>query len=224
MDSEIGIRLSGFLFLFIILLNAIMVALGRKIGIGNYNSDAKLKQINDAPNKFKLSFALGLIEHICVIILAIILSIAFSSYSFVLGILGATFRIVEGLTYSYSEINYWTLLKTANQYSSARDNEKDLLCDKGRIILETHQSKFSFGMIFWSLGTLTFSILFVLYHVLPPTIGWLGIVTSVSFAIGYGIKFIKPGFNFMIAIGGITAILFETIIGIWLLFFCSFNG
>lgn len=215
----IEIRICGFLFLLILILNAVMVVLGRKIGVGEYDSDTKLYKINREPNKFKISIILAVIEHLCVIALAIMLFIAFNSYSVIIGIVGTILRTVEGLIYCYSEIGYWELLNTARQYVSANGTEKKMLGQKGRLILETHHSKFSFAMIFWSFGTLAYSILFVTYEIIPPIIGWLGIFTSVSFAFGYGIKCVRPGFNALLAIGGLTALLFEAIIGGWLLFF-----
>ena len=42
MTIEIAMRLSGFLFLFILVLNIAMSAFGNKTEIGDYDSDAKL--------------------------------------------------------------------------------------------------------------------------------------------------------------------------------------
>lgn len=94
------------------------------------------------------------------------------------------------------------------------------MSDSGQVILQTVTSRYTFALILWSIGTLAYSVLFVTYGVVPPIIGWLGIVTSISFGFGNGIKLVvKPGFNVLIAIGGLSAMLFEVIIGGWLLFF-----
>lgn len=219
MTIETAVRLSGFFFLFILILNFVMVRLGKKIEVGEYDADAKLEQISKDPSKFQASVVLALIEHLIIIALAITLFIAFRSYSLILGIVWTICRTGEGLIYSYSEINYWGLLNLARQYSVASSTEKQSLSENGRIILERHDAKFTLGMVFWSIGTLAYSILFVTYGAVPGIIGWLGIVTSVSSSIGYGIKLVKPDFNIFLAIGGLSAMLFEFIIGGWLLFF-----
>jgi hypothetical protein len=80
-------------------------------------------------------------------------------------------------------------------------------------------------MICWSIGTFTYSILFVIYPIgaLPIIIiGWLGIVSSVLIGFVDVIKLVKPDFKVydtLSSIGGLLAILFEVFIGIWLLFF-----
>ena len=55
---EIAMRLSGFLFLFILALNFTMVFFGRKIEVVGYNAAAKLQMINADPNKFKITLQL----------------------------------------------------------------------------------------------------------------------------------------------------------------------
>jgi hypothetical protein len=219
MSIEFAMRLAGLLFLLILVINFAMVRLGRKIEVDDYDSDAKLQMISEEPNKFQISVGLALIEHIIIIALGITLFFAFRSYNLILGIVWTIFRAGEGLIYSYSEINYWGLLNIARQFAGASGAEKTSLGDKGRLILDTHNDKFTLGMVFWSLGTLAYSVLFVTTGVLPQFIGWLGIITSVSSGIGYGMKLLKPGFNILLAIGGLSAMLFELILGVRLLFF-----
>jgi len=73
-------------------------------------------------------------------------------------------------------------------------------------------------MICWSIGTLTYSTFLVTYEVVPAIIGWLGIVASILVGFGTGIKLVKSNVKDFTAIGGLSAILFEVIIGGWLLF------
>jgi hypothetical protein len=72
-------------------------------------------------------------------------------------------------------------------------------------------------MICWSIGTLAFSIILVTSEFAPQIIGWLGIISSILVGFGTAIKLVKPNFKGEI-IGGLSAILFEVIIGGWLLF------
>ena len=92
MTVEIAMRLSGFLFLLILVLNIAMAAFGNKVGTIEDDSDAKLQKINNDPKKFKIGIALGLIEHLSIIALAIMLFIAFSSYNIMLGFFGSSFE------------------------------------------------------------------------------------------------------------------------------------
>ena len=214
-------RLSGFLFLFILVLQIAMAAFGYILEPmpKHYDSDAKLPKINNNPKRFQISIVLALIEHVSVITLAIMLFIVFSPYNIILGIVWTIFRIAEGSIQVYNEKNYWGLLNIARQYSVTSGTEKNSLSDSYRIILQTKSSRFAFVMICWSIGTLAFSILLVTYEVVPPIIGWLGIVASIPVGFGNGIKLVKHKWIGLFSIGGLLAILFEVIIGGWLLFY-----
>ena len=218
-------RVAGFLFLLIIVLYLILLpALGYKAEIGN--SDAELQQINDDPKKFQIGIGLALIHNVIVITLTIMLFIVFSQYNIILGIVWTIFRIGEGLILSYNDKNYGGLLNIARKYSGTNGAEKTSLSDLARTITKTKSSRFDFAMIFWSIGTLAFSIVLVTYvGTLPQFIGWLGIVAGIFVGFGNGIKFVKPNvkdskiFKILFSIGGLVAILFEIVLGGWLLFF-----
>ncbi|MGB2963981.1 MAG: hypothetical protein WBB69_08345 [Anaerolineales bacterium] len=102
MTVEIAMRLSGFLFLFVLVTLAASIPFGNKIG--NSDSDSMLQKINRHPKIFQLNIVLALIEYIRVIALAIMLFIAFSLYNIILGIVWATCRTGEGLILIYNEI------------------------------------------------------------------------------------------------------------------------
>jgi len=131
------------------------------------------------------------------------LFIAFNPYNLILGIVWTIFRIGEGLIQFYNEPNYWKLINIARQYSSTSGAEKTSLSDLARTIFKTKDTRFKFAMICWSIGTL----------------GWLGIVASILVGFSTGVKLVKLNFKDFTAIGGLTAILFEVIIGGWLLFY-----
>ena len=220
----IEIRVVGFLFLLIIVLYLILLpALGYKAEIGD--SDAELQRINDNPRKFQMSIGLAIIHNVIVITLTIMLFIVFSQYNIILGIVWTIFRIGEGLILSYNDKNYWGLLNIARKYSGISGAEKSSLSDLARTITKTKSSRFDFAMIFWSIGTLAFSIVLVTYGVVPAIIGWLGIVASIFVGFADGIKFAKSNiqdskaFKILFPIGGLVAVLFEVILGGWLLFF-----
>ena len=216
--------LSGFFFLFILVLQILMAVFGYILEPTpkHYESDAKLLEVNNNPKKFKIGVGLALVEHICVITLPIMLFIAFSHYNIILGFVWTIFRIIEGSIQVYIEKDYWGLLNIAKKYSATSGTEKNSLFDSYSSILQTKSSRFAFVMICWSIGTLAFSILLIAYGVVPPLIGWLGIVASIPIGFLNVIKLAKPNFKLyeiLSSIGGLVSILFEVLIGGWLLLF-----
>ncbi len=210
--------LAGFLFLFILVLNLAMGALGYLMEKDDYDPDADLQKINRNPRKFQTSIMLALLEHGSVITLTIMLFIAFSPYNLVLGIVWTISRIGEGLIQFYNEPHYWKLLNIARQYSDSSGADKTSLSDLARSIFNTKDHRFKFAMICWSIGTLAFSIVLVTSEVVPQIVGWLGIAASILVGLGTGMKLAKPNVKDFTAIGGLSAILFEAIIGGWLLY------
>ena len=211
-------RLSGFFFLFIIITNLASDFFGYKT-IGEVDSNAKLQEINQSPKKFKISVIFILVEHFSIIFLAVTLFIAFSPYNLILGIIWLISRIGEALIQIYDKKNYWGLLNLAKQYSDISNAEKDTLIDLGRSILKTKTSKFSIAQILFSIGTLAYSILFVAYGIVPTIIGWFGIVASLLYGFGNVIFHVRSNFKILWNIGGLLILLFEVILGGWLLFF-----
>ncbi len=212
-------QLSGFLFLLIIITLILCDLLGHGT-IDNLKSEAKLQKISENPKKFEISFVLLIIEHISIIILAVMLFMAFSLFNIMLGIIWSIFRIGEGMTNIYGKKKYWGLLNIARQYSDARGAEKNELVDLGRSIIRIKNSLFVFAQILFSLGTLTYSILFVTYETAVPVIvGWFGIVTSILYGLGNGIQLVKPDFKALGNVGGLLILIFELVLGGWLLFF-----
>jgi len=77
-------------------------------------------------------------------------------------------------------------------------------------------------MICWSVGTFALSIVLVTYvGSAPPFIGWLGIAASITIGFANMAKLVKPNlkvYDTMSSIFGMLAIVFELIIGGWLIF------
>ena len=210
--------LSGFLFLFILVLNLIMGAFGYLMEKDDYDPDADLKKINKNPKKFQIGIMLALTEHACVITLTILLFIVFSPYSLLLGIVWGIFRTGEGLIQFYNEPFYWKLINIAKKYSAASGSEKKSLIESAGIIFKGKDTRFKYAMICWSIGTLAFSIVLVNSGFVPQIIGWLGIIASILVGIGTAIKLVKPKIKIAL-IGALFAILFEIIIGGWLIYY-----
>ncbi len=209
--------LSGFFFLFIIITNIASGKFGYKT-FGDEDPDAKLQKIEINPTKFKISVVLILIEHLSIISLAVTLFITFSPYNIILGIVWCIFRIGEALIQIYDKKNYWGLLNLAKEYSSTSGAEKDALTDLGRSILKTKEFIFGIAQLFFSIGTFAYSILFVTSGV-NPIVGWFGIVASILYGFGNMIFLIKHNFKVLWNLGGLLILLFEIVLGGWLIIY-----
>ena len=209
--------LSGFFFLFIIITNIASGKFGYKT-FGDEDADAKLQEIEINQTKFEISVVLILIEHLSIISLAVSLFITFSPYNIILGIVWCIFRIGEALIQIYDKKNYWGLLNLAKQYSDTSGAEKDALIDLGRSILKTKEFIFGIAQLFFSVGTIAYSILFVTSGV-NPIVGWFGIVASILYGFGNMIFLIKHNFKVLWNLGGLLILLFEIVLGGWLIIY-----
>jgi hypothetical protein len=221
---SIEIKLSGFLFLLILVLQIIMAAFGYILEPTpkHYESDEKLIKFNKSPTFFQIGVVIALIEHICVVTIAITLFVGFNPYNIVLGVVLVIFRVIEGLIQVYIEKDYYGLLKLAKDYAGSIETEKKSLFDSYCSVLKTKTTRFAYAMICWSIGTLAFSIVLVTYEIAPIYIGWIGIVASIIIGLSDALKLLKPDnkvYGTISSIGGLVAIAFELLIGGWLLFF-----
>ena len=194
--------LSGLLFLLIIIVLTLATSrFGYEI-YSDLNSEAVLQKINKDPKKFKIGIALVLTEHFIIITLAIMLFIAFSSYNIMLAVVWTVSRTGEGAIQIYNKKSYWGLFDIARRYSGSSDSEKKGLMDMVRSILKTKNSVFSFAQILFSIGTISYCILFVSSEVVSPIIGWFGLVAGFLYLFSNGIRFVKPKFNALWNLGG----------------------
>jgi len=210
--------LSGFLFLFIIITLITSERFGYSV-ISDLDSDTKLQEINKDPKKFKTGTVLAFIEHGTIIALAIMLFIAFNPYNMTLAIIWVISRITEGLINFYNEKNYWRLLNIATEYSSSSETEKESVTELGRSILKSKTLVFAFAQILFSIGTLSYSILFATSEAVPvpALIGWFGIVASILYGFANGIIIVKPEKARKFFVVGLIILIFELVLGVWLL-------
>ena len=212
----VEMMLSGFLFWLIIATNIVSGRFGYET-FGDLDSEAKLQKIEKDLREFKIGFVLILIEHFSIVALAIMLFIAFSPYNLILAVVWLISRTGEGLIQIYNKKDNWALLNIARQYSGTSVAEKTTLTNIGRNILKTKNTVFTFAQVLFSIGTLAYSILFAIYGVVPEVLGWFGIVASIIYAFGSGIKLVKTDFKTLWSIGGLLILIFELVLGGWLL-------
>jgi hypothetical protein len=214
----IEIILAGFLFLFIIISLIIAERFGYSV-ISDLDSETKLQEINKDTKKFKIGITLALIEHGTIIALAMTLFLAFNSFNITLAVIWTISRVTEGLIVFYNEKNYWGLLNIARQYSASIGAEKKSLSELGRSILKTKNRVLAFAQILFSIGTLSYSILFATSEAVPvpALIGWFGIVASILYGFANGIITVKPDKARKFFVVGLLILIFELVLGGWLL-------
>ena len=144
--------------------------------------------------------------------------IAFSPYNIVLGVVWVISRTIEGLIQINNKQNFLGLVNIAQQYSSSAGAEKEGLSNQALAMLKTKNSTFTFAQILFSIGTLAYSMVFVVYGVIPVIIGWFGIIASIIYGFGNGLNRLKPNFKAIWNLGGLLIFIFELILGGWLLF------
>jgi hypothetical protein len=166
-----------------------------------------------------MSVYLALVEHGAIIALAIVMFVVFGPYSLILGSVWLIARTVEGLINFYNQKSYWGLLNISRQYSGASGAEKEALSDSCRTIVETKHHRFSFAQVLFSIGTLSYSIVFVISAIdILYIIGWFGIVASILYGLGNGIIFAKLKIQVLALFGGLLIFIFEAVLGVWLIY------
>ncbi len=219
-----SVFLSGFFFLLIII---ILIIASEKYGyeiVSKLDPVAKLQSISKDHKKFQTSILLVLIEHGIIIVLAIMMLIAFGHYNIILGIIWTISRIGEGAIQIYYKKTYWGLINIARKYSNAGAEEQKSLSNSTLNILKTKNSIFQFSQLLFSSGTISYSILFVIYGIELPIIiiGWFGIVAGILYGFGNGIKLKKSDFEVLWNIGGLLIFIFELILGVLLVIWSFF--
>ena len=82
-------------------------------------------------------------------------------------------------------------------------------------ILATKNRIFTVAQVLFSIGTLSYSILFVIYSILPLYIGWFGIAAAVVYGTGSAVK-LKTGSQAVWNVGGLLILVYELVLGGWL--------
>ncbi len=214
------IQISGLLFLLIIV---VLVLASSRYGyeiFSELDPEAQLQKINDDPKKFRTSTLLVVLEHSIIVVLAFSLFIAFSSFNLMLGVVWLVARSVEGLIQINNKRKYLGLLNIAEQYKGSSGADKEALSSSALDILKSKNSTFSYAQLLFSIGTLAYSIVFVVNNILPGLeyIGWFGIIASIIYGLGNGAKHVKPNFNALWNLGGLLIWIFELVLGGWLIF------
>ena len=211
------VRLAGFLFLAIIVANIVSASYGNEL-FSDLDSRKRLEQIGNDPDRFRLSVLTGVLEHLAIIALAATLYRALGAYNQTLGLVWVVARSLEGLILLYNEFKYWSLLDLARRFSVSSGVSQDDLIEVGRVVLQSKNSLFLVASIFFGIGTIAYSYLFLSHGLLPRTICWAGLVFGLLYGAGNGVRLFFPNFVLVPSVSGLGILLFELSLGLWLLF------
>jgi len=206
--------IAGSLFLLIIIFNVAAVRFGYET-FSKLNPEEKFIEVHNNPRRFRTAFWLIVIEHVFIIAVAIVLFVAFNEYNIALATTWLVFRTAESLIQIYYKKDYYKFLDLSEQYPGIVESGKDSLVNQGLKILETKNKVFTFAQILFSIGTLSYSVLFVAYNILPLYIGWFGVAAAVIYGVGSAIK-LKTGSQAVWNVGGLLILVYELVLGGWL--------
>lgn len=214
MFAKISIgQLCGFLFLFILLTSVVSKAMAGA-PLDPENPPKTLGALVEGGRKLRMSIVVDLISHFSIIALAGLLYLAFSPYNQSLALVGTLWRVAEGTIMALNEVNGLLLLAVAQKFVSATGAEAVALETIGRMLIHADDWVFKIGLAFLALGHLLYAILFVSSGVVPPLLGWSGIVASILAIGGILLNLINPNLSMA---SFVVLIPYEFVLGFWLL-------
>ena len=213
-------RIAGFLFLLIIVVNVASVSFGNEL-MSDLNAEVKLQRISEDPTRFKTGIGLAIAEHLTIIALAVTLFVAFSSYDKRLGFVWLVAQSLEGLILVYTEIRIWELLSLTERYSVVGRVEQSTLIEMGRVILQTKNTGFLLASVLFGVGTMMYSYLFVTHGVAPRIIGRAGIIIGLLWGVSNGLSLVTPSLLVLTNFSGLAVLVYELLLGGWLLLFSN---
>lgn len=217
MTVDVASTAAGLLFWLIIVTNIASNRFGYQT-YGDLESEAVFSEINEDPWRFKVGFALIVTEHLCIIALAAALFIAYNDLNLALAVVWLVSRGSEGVIQVVEKRSYWRLLEIARRFADAEGNERSELEELRLEILRSKRANFLYAQILFSVGTLSYALLFVTEDVLPPLLAWFGVAAAVLYGFGTGLTIRRPDSRAVWSIGGLLILIFEAILGGWLLF------
>jgi hypothetical protein len=126
-------------------------------------------------------------------------------------------RLAEGVTMAFSEVNTVVLLAVAKRFVSTTGSEMVALETLGRALIVAEDWGLNIGLVVFALGWLMYGILFVSSGAVPPVLGWLAVVASLLAVVGRWLALVLPDVG-LVAASFVPIMLFEVIFGFWLLF------
>ncbi len=218
MLSETGLmRLTGFLFLFILATSALSGGLAVELNADPDQIANTLRNIAEDPGKYRTGITFDLVSHMAIIAIASALYLTFNKYNKQLALFGTLWRVVEGIIMVFTELNNFVLLEIAQNFLSATGTKAVTLETTAQGIILVSNWGVNIGLAFLALGALAYNILFISSKAVLRPIGWLGIVASVLGVSGILLGLIIPELLVVLTGGTLLMMFYEIALGIWLL-------
>lgn len=214
-SAPLSLKLCGFLYIFILITNAVSVGLGDRTG--ETDPAAMLSTISENPGRYRAGVIVAIVSHLGIVAITGVLYVAFSPFNKPLALIGSVFRLGEALAMIYGEVIVLRLVDLAREYALADSNTESLRL-LGDQILRAKNTGVDVGLLLLSIGAIAYCISFVQSGAVPSVIAWLGLSAGIISAIGILIK-LAFGFGALAVIGMVLMMVFEVTFGGWLLLF-----
>ncbi len=210
-------RIAGASFLCLILL-AIFGEFYLLSDIWNYESfTATAQNIRDNLTKFKMATTFELLAFIGVIILANALFSILKHINKNLAQLALYIRIAEAAVFAVILLNRFAIIILVSDAEYLKAFNPEEIAGLVGLFTEIYNVGYSFGMIFFGLGSTFFCFLLYKSSYIPKILGLLGIISSISVFIGLSVQLILPEGSMSVLYPGLGIMVFEIITGFWLL-------
>lgn len=212
-SPSLAMKLSGFLYFFILVTNAAGVGLGNRNDETDF--DSKLLAVSEDPGRYRMSLIITIGSHLGIVAITVMLYLAFSSYNRQYALIGSVLRMGEALVMIFSEVSVIRILDLAKEYVLS-DSNKEALRSTAAQIMQIKNTRVDIGLLFLSIGAVVYCILFIQSASVPSNIAWLGLTAGIISGIGIVIKLFS-GFSTISMIGMVMMMVFEITFGGWLL-------
>ena len=98
------------------------------------------------------------------------------------------------------------------------------MIEMGRTILQTKNTGFLLASVLFGIGTMAYSYLFVTHGVVPLNIGRVGIIFGLLWGVSNGLSLITPSLLVLTDFSGLAVLVFELLLGGWLLLYSGVSS
>lgn len=213
-------RLSGLLLLLILVTS--FVAAGLASGVGEYHVAPEqapdvLQRVAENKGLHVAEIGVDFVSWVLTVALGVVLYLTFRAYSRLLALLGTLGHLAGGLILAMHDIPNFVLTSLADRFVAASGTEAIALQTAGSVVLATASWGLSVGITFLGLGILFYGILTVRSKVVPPILGWLGIIAGALITVGVWFPRYDAALNFVFVILASPVGLWQLSLGLWLI-------
>lgn len=210
-------RLAGFIFLFLIATGTGGVLLFEGLRIPG-DISATLVNISTHSMRISVIILISIISGIATIFLAVMLYSILKEQDEKIAVLVLSFRLVEALLiYIGAIISVLLLSLLSREYVGQGTSDQTFYHALANSLISVKGWSFTLGAIFFCVGSILFSYLFLKTKLIPIWISILGLVASVILFLGLSLQIADLVKGPILEVIWIPLMLFEFIIGLWLL-------